>query len=176
MKRTKNKWYPNDNPGWIERLLVRIFKVRLIPQGNNLYIRRIYLSPLWKWLPKRIFLHHLMMSDSDSALHDHAWDFKTRILTHEYHEYIQTNSFENYTGMRFPHIVERTLKAGDSAFNKAEHIHRVVLKQPVWTLVIASKPRRVWGFHDVYRGFVPWRKFLHMEDTVKFKDYDEDLL
>lgn len=177
MKRSINRWYPNDKPGFVEKLLVKIFPVRLIPQGNKLYIRRIYLSPLWNWLPKRIFLHHLMMSDFDIAFHDHAMNFRTIMLSKAgYHEAIQTNSFENYRGMRFPHIIERVLNRFDTVFNKAEHIHKLTLTKPVWTLVIASKPRRVWGFHDVFRGFVPWRKFLNMEDTEKFKDYDEDVL
>lgn len=176
MKRDVNKWFPNEKPGILERILVKIFSVRLIPQDGELYIRRIYLSPLWNWLPKRIFLHHIFMSDRDGAPHDHAFGFRTFPITNWYREIIQTNSFENWSGPRHPIFKERILRVGQSAYNPATHIHRLILNKPMWTLVIADKPSRNWGFHDTWRGFVPWRKYLNMEDKAVYKDYDEDVV
>jgi hypothetical protein len=158
------QYFSNETPSKFERLLVKFLKFRQIVQDTKLYLRRFYLTPTWRWLPFRIFLHHILLSDTDLAMHDHPASFITLPLKNSYLEFYKRNN----------EIQLRVLKAGSLAFNKAEHTHRLQLIKDVWTLVIWFKPRRIWGFHDPVRGFVPWRKYLNKEDKTLYPDYPED--
>jgi hypothetical protein len=167
----KNKWFPNENPSLFERILCKIFRVRIIPTAEgNIYLRRIYLTPRWKWLPFKIFLHHFFSSDIDRSLHDHPWVFRTFILNNGYEEIIQEHEYPDAV------FRNRILTAGDTVRNEAEHTHRVIVPKPLWTLMIVHKAKRAWGFHDKDLGWVHWRKYLNMEDEIKFPDYPEDII
>lgn len=166
----KNRFATLEKPSLIERLLVKLFRVRVIYKAGQTYLRRFYLTPRWKWLPFKIFLHHIMMSDSRDANHDHPWPFKSLMIKGSYLEFIQANSFKN-TKDRTVIVVHRLVEAGDFINNGPNHIHHVEIVKPVWTLVIAGRAMKVWGFHTVDRGWVPWREYLGTPDAV---DYNED--
>ena len=82
--------------------------------------------------PISVFLHHLIASDEDRALHDHPWSFITILLTGGYWEHTMT---ERLWRRRFSVL-----------YRPAEWQHRLELEKPVWTLVIKFRSRRDWGF------------------------------
>ncbi len=132
--------------GGFENLLRAVFKTREIHKPEGLYLRRFYLSPRVRWLPFQIFLHHILLDD-DRHLHDHPWDFVSVILRGGYREdYVcRGTSLPTCT----EHCKERLMRnamAGSILVNRAEHTHRVEIIKPVWSLVIARRPRRKWGF------------------------------
>lgn len=164
-------WVASIYHGSLERFLCAIFKTREIHKPEGLYLRRFYLSPRVRWLLFQIFLHHILLDD-DRHLHDHPFDFVTIILRGSYRETIRRSDGTTY---------ERVLTAGSIRFNRAEHTHRLEIIRPVWSLVIASRPRRHWGFweDDVdHRGdpvstWTPADEFLN-DPTVY--DWPEDRL
>lgn len=137
--------------------------------GRVLYLRRFFLTP--HWFPVRVWLHFIAKSDDDRDLHTHPWDFATFVLRNGYVE-----TFKDGTG------AFRT--AGNLAFRKAEHAHRVTLfarpsngihgvfEFPAWTLMFARRARRAWGFvvpipyfdtadgHTLITKHVDWREYL----------------
>lgn len=158
-----------DRPRWFERALMRIFRYRDITKTIDgvriLYMRRFYLSPrVW---PVRFFLHHIVRSDDDRAPHSHPFDFSTSLLKGTYLEEIDVNStFDGPADVR-------TMRAGCTSINPAEHCHRVDVIESVWSLVVCSRARREWGFITP-EGEIPWRKYLGLpgepdaqEDRIK---------
>lgn len=121
--------------GGIEQFLIKNFRTREIHKPEGLYLRRFYLSPRWSWVPFMIFLHNIRLDD-DRNMHDHPWDFWSFILLGCYREWY----------MRAGKLLMRMAPAGTLLRNKAEHVHRVEIVRPVWSLVIAFRPRRMWGF------------------------------
>ena len=55
-------------------------------ENGGLYLRRYYLTPRhWK---RKIFLHHILRSDTDASPHDHQWTFWSFILFGRYVEHV----------------------------------------------------------------------------------------
>ena len=79
-----------------------------------------------------VYLHHLHTSDENRALHDHPWSFVTFLLSGGYEEHTPAGIFWR---RRFSVL-----------YRPAEWQHRLVLRWPVWTLVIRCRRRREWGF------------------------------
>lgn len=82
-----------------------------------------------------VFLHKIMLSDDDRALHDHPWDNISIILKGGYLEVTQRGA--KYRG------------SGDIISRRAEDAHRLVLPEgypPCWSLFITGRSRRSWGF------------------------------
>lgn len=96
--------------------------------------------------PISVFLHHLMQSDEDRALHDHPWSFITILLSGGYWEHTQT---ERLWRRRFSIL-----------YRPAEWQHRLELPKPVWTLVIKFRSRREWGFIMPQTGWQKWNEYL----------------
>lgn len=95
--------------------------------------------------PISVFLHHLMQSDEDRALHDHPWSFITILLSGGYWEYTQSERLWR--------------KRWSILFRPAEWQHRLELPKPTWTLVIKFRSRREWGF-IMKDGWVKWNDYL----------------
>ena len=88
-------------------------------------------------LPRRdalvpVYLHHLHTSDEDRALHDHPWS-----VHHVPPERRVRGAYADGPTWR---------RWGSVLYRPAEWAHRISLTRPVWTLVIRSGRRRVWGF------------------------------
>jgi hypothetical protein len=145
-----------DRPEWFERCLMKVFPYRDITahvEGQrSLYLRRFFLTP--RMLPFRFFLHHIVRSDDARAAHDHPFDFSTSLLKGSYQESIDTAPDGNG-----PSDI-RVVSAGMTTTNPAEHVHRLDIIEPVWSLVVCTRARREWGFttptgwvgHDTYLG------------------------
>lgn len=149
-----------DRRSLADRILCRLFKRRdIINKTGQLYLRRWYLTPpTW---PVRLFLHQIILDDDDRALHNHPWDFASFIMRGEYKEILPLGK-------------SRQASPGTLLRNPAEHTHRVVIvRGPVWTLMISRRAKRIWGFHDPDRGWIDWRTYLDLNGAP---DWPEDVV
>lgn len=97
------------------------------------------------------YLHHLVRSDHDRALHDHPWPFVSIVLRGGYTEiHDQTLDGASTTLWHRP---------GSVLVRPAEWRHRFALTKPAWTLVIVGRRSRRWGF------FVPQASPAHSPRT-----------
>lgn len=112
----------------------------------------------WWAIPRNefanVYLHRIMHSDDDRALHDHPWDNISVVLSGRY--------LEHMPGMSGP--VER--KAGDVVTRRARDAHRLEMLpgEEAISLFITGPKVREWGFHCP-KGWVPWFEFVDARDT-----------
>ena len=151
--------------GWADRILMRIFRYRvLVNSCNEPYLIRYFIrgqSASGATGEKRgptstpmgdksaIYLHHILRSDEDRALHDHPFPFVSLIL------------WSGYTEVT--HSGERRYGVGSILRRHAEFSHRLVLDRPAWTLVFRGARVRVWGFHTP-AGWMPWNEYIASAD------------
>lgn len=140
------------------------------------YLRRWFLTP-WssddhrlkaKRLPN-VYLHQILRSDDDRALHDHPWDNISIILWGGYIEHV----FERppVEGMEMPPVTTKRRRMFSIVRRKAEDAHRLELyrnpgadgpgsvndifygeEKPCWSIFITWRKRREWGFWCEKRG------------------------
>lgn len=112
------------------------------------YMRRWHLIKT-RWLG--VYLHQILRSDDDRALHDHRSDNVSVLLRGYYFEVTPEGS--------------ELRAAGDVVFRRAEALHRLELVNgaPAWTLWIKGPERRNWGFMCGKR-WVPWQQFVAADD------------
>jgi hypothetical protein len=107
---------------------VRGYRCDAIELAGDVYMRR--------WFPgmgQRLRYHEILGSDPDRDLHDHPWDFTSKILDGSYLEITPDD--------------ERRYGPGDVIKRRATDLHRlVVVDGPVWTAVRTGPVRRHWGF------------------------------
>jgi len=110
--------------------------------GN--YMHRWVLRTPWFQLR----LHHILRSDKGRDPHDHPFDFRSFLLSGPYTEHTPQGV---KVWPRFSFIKK-----------KAEDLHFLELHDgPVWTLVFATRERRVWGFQTPDR-WVPWHEYFRL--------------
>lgn len=148
----------------------RLFERRDIEVDGDLYLVRYYLDG--RGTDQQRFVHHIIRPDAGRELHDHPWDFTTRILMGGYVE----DARDYAAGSRTPHLFVR--KGGDVISHAAEYAHRIEKVRPsTWTLVTAGAARRVWGFWSDHHGSPPyrtdWRTYLGTPDAL---DWPEDVI
>lgn len=110
------------------------------------YLRRWWLVPRNRWC--NVYLHQILRSDDDRALHDHPWWNVSIILRGSY--------IEVMPGQR-----DKYRNVGSVVFRRAEQLHRLVIDKisgPAWTLFITGPRVREWGF-QCPKGWVPWHEF-----------------
>ena len=103
-----------------------------------------------------VYVHEVLRSDDDRALHDHPWANLSVILAGGYLEHtIRAGGVHVRT--------ERT--AGDIVFRRAKAAHRLEMIPDMlcYTLFITGFRVRTWGFHCPL-GWVPWRLFVARTD------------
>lgn len=136
---------------------MKLFRKRVITDndGEPYIVRYILFRVPWFG----IFLHHIMRSDYDRALHDHPWGFISIILTGAYKEHT-------------PQGVQE-YRRGAILFRPAKWLHRLELSEPMWSLVIVGRKARKWGFM-VDQSWCWWRKYNTVkgicEEDIIFKD------
>lgn len=137
----------------IERLLLKLFKVREIPHPDGgPYLRRFYLTP--KWFPFfNVFVHQLFTPDPDRDLHDHPWDFWTFPLS-GYSEVTPRNRHW-----------QKSVRCQCWHYRSAEYVHLIMHLdfKPTWTIMVTRKARREWGFW-VEGEWMHWRDYLDLPD------------
>lgn len=98
------------------------------------------------------YLHRILRSDDDRALHDHPWANVSFVFGGRYIEHTPKGSFER--------------RAGSLTFRKATAAHRLEILpgECAWTLFLTGPVVREWGVHCP-QGWRKWTKFVNMEDT-----------
>lgn len=111
---------------------------------QNPYMRRWYILPRNRFL--NIYLHNIMRSDEDRALHDHPWWSLSRCLRGGMLEMSHGN-------------LPRPIVAGEWRLRSATFAHRLIIDDSdCWTIFITGPRLRDWGFHCP-NGWVHWRAF-----------------
>lgn len=145
--------------------------VRVIttPNDQSPYLVRITLLSVFGF---HVYLHVILRSDEDRALHDHPWPFLSIILAGGYWEH-----FEGKRTWRKPWSVLR---------RRATDAHRIELEKescdpfllpsgewifvdtmrPAVSLVFTGRRWRKWGFLTK-DGWVHWKKFLSEDHSVQ---------
>ena len=122
----------------------------------------------WQWLVSRmpgVYLHMIVRSDDDRALHDHPWCNLSILLRGAYIEHTIDAGGINRRCVR---------EQGSVVFRMARKAHRLETTTrtvgkyvqetvPCWSLFMHGFRVRHWGFHCP-RGWVHWRKFTASND------------
>lgn len=129
-----------------------------IGSPGNVYMRRfIFLLPFGLGT---IRLHHIVRSDDDRHLHDHPFDFVSFLLSGDY---VETTPLTWAPGRKYEPGVDPTKTRAWPRFSivrkRAEDLHCLSLKRPVWTLVFSGPKRRDWGF-ATERGWISNHEYL----------------
>lgn len=130
--------------------------IRFVRFDIGTYMERWLLVHPWG----TVRLHHIMRSDADPHPHDHPWDFWSIILWGSYEEELWVSDGED-RGVWMTWTPPRWWPR----FVRAEQLHRLELKAPVWTLVFSGPARREWGF-QTEDGWVHWRSFISQKDGL----------
>ncbi len=116
----------------LKELLDRYLKHNDIVIDGQLYMRRYLLIRAGRDWPQ-LRIHHIQQPDAGRELHDHPFDFISFVLKGGY---IEEQSDHVKYRRRF-----------SIAFRRATDLHRInELHGDVWTLVLASRIKRKWGF------------------------------
>lgn len=110
----------------------------------------------WFVIPRNrvfnIYLHRVLRSDDDRALHDHPWLNCSILLAGRYVEHsIEAGGIET----------RRERRAGSVVVRRSVAAHRLeipVLHEAV-SLFITGPRIRSWGFHCPKAGWIHWEKF-----------------
>lgn len=116
---------------------------------GDAYLRRWYIIPRNRVF--NIYLHQLVRSDDDRALHDHPWASCSIILQDMYYEIMPG--------------AHKIRKAGDVTFRRASQPHRLVKVggADCWSLFLTGPKVRAWGFHCP-QGWKHWKEFTAADD------------
>lgn len=120
----------------------------IIGTPESPYMRRWWVIPRNRVF--NIYLHNIVRSDDDRALHDHPWWNLSILLAGMYREITPAGLF--FRGR------------GSFIFRRAESAHRLEVDGPTWSLFITGPNVRTWGFHCP-KGWVPWQQFCAPGDS-----------
>lgn len=111
--------------------------------GDN-YLRRWWIVP--RNYGCNVYLHEILHSDDDRALHDHPWDNTSMLISGGYIEHTPEGMFER--------------GAGDIVHRKATDSHRLEILEGrrAISLFMTGPTIRDWGFHCP-QGWRHWREF-----------------
>ena len=116
------------------------------------YLRRWWVVPRNEQC--NVYLHHIIHSDDDRALHDHPWDNTSMILRGDYVEVTPEGRFFR--------------QAGDMITRSATDAHRLEVLGPEGcvSLFFTGPKVREWGFHCP-QGWRHWQEFTAVGDSSK---------
>lgn len=119
--------------------------------GDN-YLRRWWIVPRNDYC--NVYLHEILHSDDDRALHDHPWDNTSFLIDGSYIEITPEGEFPR--------------EAGSLVHRKATDAHRLIVPDGGRAVSIFSTGPaiREWGFHCP-QGWRPWREFVDARDSGK---------
>ncbi len=116
------------------------------------YLRRWWVVPRNPFCS--VYLHEILHSDDDRALHDHPWDNTSVVLDGGYIEHTPEGVFER--------------GAGDVVSRSATSLHRLEVSEGgrAVTLFLTGPRVREWGF-ECPQGWRVWTEFVDARDTGK---------
>jgi hypothetical protein len=114
------------------------------------YLRRWWIVPRNKLC--NVYLHEILHSDDDRALHDHPWDNTSMLLEGSYIEHTPEGSFDR--------------EAGSIIHRKATDAHRLEIPEGgrAISLFFTGPTIREWDFHCP-QGWRHWRDFVDTRDS-----------
>lgn len=113
-----------------------------IGEADAPYLLRWHLVPRNRWF-SNIYLHRILRSDDDRALHDHPWWNISIVLRGGYWEY------KPFIIMGRKTVLPIWRGAGAIVFRRPAAAHRLEIDPsvgPTWTLFITGPKVREWGF------------------------------
>lgn len=125
---------------WLRGLKRTIIRGECFEESGPLMVRYV----IHRYTKFNVYLHNLRRSDAGMIYHDHPWGFVSIIIWGGYIEETPTR--------------RRHYGVGRVLFRPARWIHRIEIERPAWTLIIAQRASREWGFHTP-TGFSPWREY-----------------
>lgn len=128
----------------------------IIGGAEDPYLRRWWMIPR-NWL-FNIYLHELVRSDDDRALHDHPWLNCSILIDGAYVEHTIEAGGVNRRVMR---------RAGEIKLRRAIAAHRleIVEGQNARSIFITGPRLRSWGFHCRW-GWRRWQDFCQSADDL----------
>jgi hypothetical protein len=126
---------------WVSLYILHLFRTRQIIRDANgsPYLIRYF---IWKpnGLRRRIYLHHILRSDHDRALHDHPWPFTSVILLGGYWEHSLRSEIWSKPPWYGPLTIIR---------RGPKWRHRLELPEgkTAWTLFFTGVKCNSWGFY-----------------------------
>lgn len=123
------------------------------------YMNRWYVIPRNRWF--NIYLHQILRSDDDRALHDHPWINLSIVLKGGYREMMPAGP----PGVIGWTVVKR--RAPGSIVGRrptAAHRLEVDAGRPCWSLFLTGPKVREWGFWCP-QGWKVWTSFVDMGNT-----------
>lgn len=125
------------------------------PGKGPLLVRYYLLNTEWLG----IYIHHLLRSDHERALHDHPWPCLILLVVGGY--------FEHHPAMDCSCHRERIswhyIPQWNLRYMPSKWQHRLEMTAPVWSLVLRFRKRRHWGFWTT-EGFVPWDRYVYTDE------------
>jgi hypothetical protein len=140
---------------WSERVMASRPRDFAIGGDENPYMLRWWIIPRNRWF--NVYLHHILRSDDDRALHDHPWLNCSILISGCYFEHV----------IRAGGIHQRRLRvAGDIKLRRSSAAHRleVIPGKRAITLFVTGPVIRNWGFHCPDRGWRYWEDFTAPAD------------
>lgn len=116
----------------------------VIGPADNPYLRRWWIIPRNEHV--NIYLHEILRSDDDRALHDHPWSNTSLLLEGRYIEHTPDGSFERVAGWM------------GSRSADAAHRLEILPGERAVSLFLTGRKVRDWGFLCP-GGWVHWRDF-----------------
>lgn len=116
----------------------------VIGPEDNPYLRRWWVIPRNEYM--NLYLHEILHSDDDRAMHDHPFANTSMVISGRYIEHTPDGSFER--------------KAGDVVNRPADALHRLEILpgERAVSLFMTGPKVREWGF-ACPNGWVHWRDF-----------------
>ena len=116
----------------------------LIGDPDKPYMLRWFVVPRNAFA--NVYLHHILRSDDDRALHDHPWANTSLLIEGSYIEHTPKGQILR--------------KAGDVVKRPADALHRLELidDKPAVSLFMTGPKTREWGF-ECPQGWVHWQDF-----------------
>jgi hypothetical protein len=130
------------------------------------YLRRWWIIPRNPIL--NLYLHQIVRSDDDRALHCHPWCNASLLLRGSYVEVLPRSQAQPGWMDRYPqHLLYAHRSAGEltGRLGHWRHLLEILPHQPeCWTLFLTGPVYRRWGFWCT-RGWVYWRQYVDARDT-----------
>lgn len=145
------------------RLMARRAPDFVIGGADRPYMQRWWVIPRNRWF--NIYLHKIIRSDDDRALHDHPWLNCSILLKGSYVEIVPAALPYKY-GDR---TVVKVRHAGSVVTRRAVQPHRLeIIDEPVISLFITGPNVRTWGFYAP-QGWVNWKDFTDPDDPGLYR-------
>lgn len=136
----------------IARLVEKLPGCRVIwADDGTPYLLRVYLVRIFRRRLPGVFLHYFFQGDRARATHNHPWrEAASIILTGGYVEERRMPDGGTRTETFFP---------GDLNIIAGDTFHRVdLIRDGCWSLFIAGKRTKGWGFSERPGHFETWRE------------------